>query len=492
MKKRIFLKRLCCLMMAGMLTVLSGAESTQAAIMTWVDVTDFKPVCESLMKFESYAVLPSDAQPFDGKYSYKECIPKGATVYIQELYTTCTGQYNIVNYEGKAYYLNKSAFPLDQVKKRTLLKRKTKADVVKKKGLVGDVLQGDDYGYIYALPDDSKPANCYACAPAGTTVEIVNANYNKNWMKILIAKSYVAYIKKSDVITGDAYLAGAQAKYQPYIKLAKKAKLTYSGILKDYNKTLTKKELCRLAVLWYQAMGNKLPKQKTASPFTDTKDKYVIMAHQLGIIKSTSNKKFSPDEALTEGTYNEIVSQLMKVTDASADACAVAKKNSGWSGSKVPRDEAIARFYKALVPSFQTKNLVSDSQVGYMIAPFDNQNVCLDVWEESKKEGAVIGLWDCKGSNNQRFMIDYDGGNYSLKNVNSLYTLSFSGNKVYQRLQGYKSQIITLEYNSDGTVCIRNGYGQYLDIEGGTPVSGGTLTFKEKSGSSSQKFVFKF
>ena len=218
----------------------------------------------------------------------------------------------------------------------------------------------------------------------------------------------------------------------------------------------------------------------------------MIMAHQLGIIKSTSNKKFSPDEALTEGTYNEIVSQLMKVTDASADACAVAKKNSGWSGSKVPRDEAIARLYKALVPSFQTKNLVSDSQVGYMIAPFDNQNVCLDVWEESKKEGAVIGLWDCKGSNNQRFMIDYDGGNYSLKNVNSLYTLSFSGNKVCQRLQGYKSQIITLEYNDDGSVCIRNGYGQYLDIEGGTPVSGGTLTFKEKSGSSSQKFVFKF
>lgn len=492
MKNRFIMKRLCCLMMAGMLTVLSGAGFTQAATMSTVEVTDFKPVCESLMQFESYAVLPSDAHPFDGKYSYKECIPKGATVYIQELYTTCTGQYNIVNYEGKGYYLNKSAIPLDQVKKRTLLKRKTKADVVKKKGLVGDVLQGDDYGYIYALPDDSKPANCYACAPAGTVVEIVNANYNKKWMKILIAKSYVAYIKKSDVITGDAYLAGAATKYQPYIKLAKKAKLTYSGILKDYNKTLTKKELCRLAVLWYQAMGNKLPKQKTTSPFTDTKDKYVIMAHQLGIIKSTSNKKFSPDEALTEGTYNEIVSQLMKVTDASADACAVAKKNSGWTGSKVPRDEAIARLYKALVPSFQTKNLVSDSQVGYMIAPFDNQHVCLDVWEESKQEGATIGLWDCKGSNNQRFMIDYDGGNYSLKNINSLYTLSFSGNKVCQRLQGYKSQIITLEYNKDGSVCIRNGDGLYLDIEGGTPVAGGTLTFKEKSGSSSQKFVFKF
>lgn len=491
MKKKNILKRFCCLIMVTMLMVLTGVEYVQATTMTWVDATDFKPVCDSLMKFESYAVLPSDAQPFDGKYYYKECIPKGATVYINELYTTCTGQYNIVNYKGKSYYLNKSTIPLDQVKKRTLLKRKTKADVVKKKGLVGDVLQGDDYAYIYALPDDSKPANCYACAPAGSSVEIVNANYNKKWMKILIGQSYVAYIKKSDVKVGDAYLAGAGSKYQPYIKLAKKSKLTYSGILKDYDKRLTKKELCRLSVLWYQAMGNKLPKQKTTSPFKDTKDKYVIMAHQLGIIKSTSNKKFMPDEALTVGTYNEIVDRLMKVTDASKDACAVAHIQQ-WTGSKVYRDEAIARFYKALVPTFKTAYLISDSQVGYMIVTFDNQNVCLDVWEESKQEGATIGLWECTGRNNQRFFIDCDSGNYSLKNVNSLYVLSDSSGNVKQFLQGNKSQIMTFEYNDDGSVCIKNGNGMYLDIADGTPVSGGKLIFREKSGKSSQKFMFKF
>ena len=44
-----------------------------------------------------------------------------------------------------------------------------------------------------------------------------------------------------------------------------------TGILKDYSKTIKKKDLCRLAVLWYQAMGNKLPKQKTTSPFKDTR-----------------------------------------------------------------------------------------------------------------------------------------------------------------------------------------------------------------------------
>lgn len=176
-----------------------------------------------------------------------------------------------MNYKGKAYYLNKSSFDISQAKKITGLKRKTKNDVVKKKGIAGDVLKGADYCYIYSLPDDSKPENCYACVPAGTAVNIINADYSKNWMKVKYKDLYVAYMKKADVKTADAYLAGADAEYQPYIKLAKQSKLTYTGILKDYSKTIKKKELCRLAVLWYQAMGNKLPKQKTTSPFKDTR-----------------------------------------------------------------------------------------------------------------------------------------------------------------------------------------------------------------------------
>lgn len=115
------------------------------------------------------------------------------------------------------------------------------------------------------------PEDCGACVPAGTAVNIINANYNKNWMKVKYKDLYVAYMKKADVKTADTYLAGTGREYQPYIKLAKQLKLTYTGILKDYSKTIKKKDLCRLAVLWYQAMGNKLPKQKTTSPFKDTR-----------------------------------------------------------------------------------------------------------------------------------------------------------------------------------------------------------------------------
>ncbi|MBO5302960.1 MAG: RICIN domain-containing protein [Lachnospiraceae bacterium] len=488
MKKRNLLKRIFCLLLVAILTVHTGAGIAQAQTMSWINITDFKPMYNAVT-FQWYTEMTSDTTPFDGKYYYKECIPKGETVYIEQLYESCTGQYYIVDYKGKGYYLYKSS--IEKLNKVNKPKRTTKKDVVKKKGLAGDVQKPNDYCYIYSSPDDSKAANCYGCVPAGTAIEILDKNYNADWMKIRYKKYYVCYIKKADVNIKDAYLAGAAFVYQPYIKLAKKAKLTYSGILKDYDKTLTKKEMCRLAVLWYKAMGNKLPKQKKTSPYKDTKDKYVIMAHQLGIIKSTSNKKFSPNKALTAKSYNAIVNKLMKVTGASDVACAVARKN-GWAKQKVTRDEAIVRLYKALLPSYKTGYLVNDNQVDYAIVPYDNQKVCLDVMEESRQTGAIIGLWDYKGSTNQRFYIDCNNGICSIKNRNSNYTLTYSSKKVCQQLQGYTSQKITFEYNDDGTVCIKNGYGQYLDIVGGNAVSGGKLFFNDKTGSSSQKFVFKY
>lgn len=488
MKKRNFLKRICSLMLAAILTMHTGVLSVQALTMSWVDITDFKPMYNAVT-FQWYTEMPSNTTPFDGTYYYKEYIPKGETVYIEQLYESCTGQYYIIDYKGKGYYVNKSS--IKTLNKVNSPKRATKKDVVKKNGMAGDVQKSNAYCYIYSSPDDSQAANCYGCVPAGAAIEILDKNYNADWMKIRYKKYYVCYIKKDDVSIGDAYLAGAAPVYQPYIKLAKKAKLTYGGILKDYDKALTKKEMCRLAVLWYQAMGKKLPKQKRTSPYRDTKDKYVIMAHQLGIIKSTSNKKFSPDQALTAKSYNAIVNKLMKAAGASDVACAVARKN-GWEKQKVTRDEAITRLYKALQSGYKTGYLVSDTQVDYAIVPYDNQNVCLDVMEESRQPGAAIGLWTYKGSANQRFYIDCDNGFYSIKNRNSNYTLTYSSKKVCQKLQGYTSQKITFEYNNDGTVCIKNGYGQYLDIAGGNAVSGGTLFFNDKSESSSQKFIFKY
>ena len=64
-------------------------------------------------------------------------------------------------------------------------------------------------------------------------------------------------------------------------------------------------------------------------------------------------------------------------------------------------------------------------------------------------------------------------------------TLTGTTEEVYQDGRGYESQKMTFEYNKDGTVCIVNGNGLYLDIQGGEAVSGAKLIFAPKSGSRS-------
>lgn len=490
MKRKNFLKRLGCLALSAMLLVLAGAEPVQAATSTGVtlDTTDFKAV-SGFRVFEKCGVMKKTVSGDNGEYAYAGSLPKDEIVYMTDMRQCIGTRYYIVVYEGKAYNVLQSA--VTGVKNVNKLSRKAKDDVVKQKGFVGDVGKGGAYTYLYSAPDDTKPENAYAHLPGGYVVDIIDKDYNEDWMKILYKDAFIGYVKKEDINTKDTYLLGAAYDSMPFIKQAKKAKLTYKGILKDYDKPLTKKQMCRVAVQWYQAMGHELPKQSKTSPFSDTKDKYVIMAHQLGIIESTSNKKFSPNEFLTMDTYNKFVDKLMEVADAPSAAGYVARKEYVGT-TKITRDEMIARLYKGLMTTFETGYLVNDYQLKYLIVPFDNQNVCLDVREWSNQPWTTIGLWDCQDwAGNQRFFIECNNGYYTLKNFHSMYVLTSGKDGILQAYKGMGIQKLYFEYNDDGSVCIRNEAGQYLDLKDGTAVAGGKLIFREKTGSSSQKFIFK-
>jgi len=489
MKKKTILKRFCCLLLSAMLLALTGTDYAQAATTTGImlNTSDFKSKGEHV--FDSCGVMKKTVSGDDGRYSYFRSLPEGETVYLTDTWKCIGTQYYVAVYKGKAYNVLQSA--VTDVKSVHKPGLKEKDDVVKQQGFVDNDNQGGAYAYIYSAPDDTKPENAYAHLPGGYVVEIIDKDYNEDWMKILYKDAYIGYVKKEDINTKDTYLLGAEYDSMPFIKQAKKAKLTYKGILKDYDKPLTKKQMCRVAVQWYQAIGHKLPKQSTKSPFSDTKDKYVIMAHQLGIIESTSDKKFSPNEFLTMDTYNKFVDKLMEVADAPSAAGYVARKEYVGT-TKITRDEMIARLYKGLMTTFETGYLVNDYQLKYLIEPFDNQNVCLDVWEWSKQSGTTIGLWDCQDwAGNQRFFIECNNGHYTLKNFDSMYVLTSGKYGIYQTDKGKGIQKLYFEYNDDGSVCIRNEEGMYLDLKDGTAVAGGKLIFREKTGSSSQKFIFK-
>ena len=120
------------------------------------------------------------------------------------------------------------------------------------------------------------------------------------------------------------------------------AKLTYSEILKDYDKILTKKEFCRLAVNWYKATGHKLPKQSKKSPYTDTNDSYVIMAYQLGIIKGTSDKKFQPNKEVSYTQFNKLMKSMLSAAKVKNKVYPYVKFDFD-----VTREGAIRNLYRA-------------------------------------------------------------------------------------------------------------------------------------------------
>ena len=85
---------------------------------------------------------------------------------------------------------------------------------------------------------------------------------------------------------------------------------------------------------WYKATGHKLPKQSKKSPFIDTKDPYVIMAYQLGIVKSTKNNKVKPEDPVLHDQYNTMVKRLLRVAGESSELYGVMNADTLGSYSK--------------------------------------------------------------------------------------------------------------------------------------------------------------
>lgn len=251
-------------------------------------------------------------------------------------------------------------------------------------------------------------------------MQVINPNYNSQWAEILWGSELIGYIQKDCLNYADAYLGYLDVRSQQDIKQAKKAKLTYSGILKDYDKILTKKEFCRLAVNWYKATGHKLPKQSKKSPFTDTKDPYVIMAYQLGIVKSTKNNKFQPNKELLGDQYDALVKRLLRVAGA---PIGLWEKNDDKNQQfRIKEIHGFTLIYnvnsgKALTG---TDNEVYQEAIGYdcqklsfkynsdgTVSIINGEGRYLDIKDGAAKSGGTL-IWASKsGSSTQKWVFTY-------------------------------------------------------------------------------------
>ena len=495
--KKQSLRTAICLMLVLAMLVTILPENVQAASSAASFTTD-------LVDLNGWEMIRAYGKAGKGGVSFPSTslgIPEGETVYVIDSRSTCEGkQLYRVYYEGRVWsaYSNnildlKDTALVDAYLTKQNRELKGKKVKAKKDAVVGNVMDPLHYYYVYAKPKVSDK-NCIGAVCVGDTMQVINANYNSKWAEVLWKSDYVGYIQKDCLNYADAYLGYLSLRSQQDVKQAKKAKLTFDGILKDYDKELTKKEFCRLAVNWYKATGHKLPKQSKKSPYTDTKDSYVIMAYQLGIIKSTASKKFQPDKKVSYAQYNTMIKKLLSITKKSKIYDYVSLYNS--EEVSLSREQAIRRFYRAY-KMVQKKDylLTGDdyyyNDIVYTISPADNPNVCLDDWEWSDASGAEIGLYEKKaGNKNQKFVLYNVNGFTIITNVWSQKTLNGTTQKVYQDYREYEAEKMRFQYNNDGTVCIINGDGLYLDIKDGQAVSGAHLIFAPKSGSSTQKFVF--
>ena len=90
----------------------------------------------------------------------------------------------------------------------------------------------------------------------------------------------------------------------------------------------------------------------------------------------------------------------------------------------------------------------------------------------------------------QKFFLYNVNGFTIINNAWAQKTMNGTTQKKNQDYREYEAEKMRFQYNNDGTVCIINGDGLYLDIKDGQAVSGAHLIFAPKSGSSTQKWVF--
>lgn len=501
-KKQSRWRMVICLMLSFVMLAGVLAEPVQAAVYTPGLTTDFAQL-EPIAAFQTYGKAgPGGA----GILNTVLTIPEGEIVYLMYERNACNGMYIYsVFWKGRMWQVNaKDIVDLKATKFNSAYTEKWAREEikgqtvkVKKTVLLGKITEPLKYYYVYANPKvtDGNVIGVYA---AGGAVDIIKENYNAKWAEILFGQC-VGYVQRDYLNHADAYLSGATRNTQASIKQAKKLGLT-QGIIKpgDYESCIKKKDFCRLAVNWYKATGHKLPKQSKKSPFTDTKDPYVIMAYQLGIVKSTKNNKFQPNKELLDDQYDALVKRLLRVAGAPSAVFNVMRADTlGFWHEGITRERALVAFYNAYRMLQKTDYLVNDFydpdySIVYTISPADNPKLCLDVYDKSTDRGAPIGLWEKNDDKNQQFRIKEIHGFTLIYNVNSGKALTGTDNEVYQEAIGYDCQKLSFKYNSDGTVSIINGEGRYLDIKDGAAKSGGTLIWAPKSGSSTQKWVFTY
>lgn len=292
---------------------------------------------------KEFSVMEQSVPLKDGTIT--DTVKSGDAVYVTDRQTACDSgiDYLLVIYDGRRYWLGQK-----YVKEILPVKKTSGAGTkqVVKNAVAGDSLNQNDFFYIYSKPDDSNPENIFGMLFSGDTLGVSDENYNSEWAQLNVGNRFVCYIRKKNVNYADSYLIGAKHEYQKDVKLARKSKLTYDGILGNYSSFLTKQEFARLAENWLNAVGSKQNVQtvfKNVSASDYAPDYKTIME-----LYGEAYASIAGGNDFNVGKFNALMKSLARTAKFSDSVCEAGKSES-MQASPICRDEAIHLFYQAYI-----------------------------------------------------------------------------------------------------------------------------------------------
>lgn len=144
-------------------------------------------------------------------------------------------------------------------------------------------------------------------------------------------------------------------------------------------------------------------------------------------MKSTSGKKFKPNQVISGKEYDTMLKRLVKAAGESENAYKLGEGDF-FGDEDISRQQAIHFLYLAYQATRDTDYLATiymdDRAVNYTISPADNKKLCLDNWW-SMDHGTAFKLLEKNGNTpNQIFCLRKTNGFLSIYNKCSSYTLT--------------------------------------------------------------------
>lgn len=197
-------------------------------------------------------------------------------------------------------------------------------------------------------------------------IEITAMDYKGGSTKVkftvLATDGSIIYLPDSGM-SAVASLNGASSQLVSELLEAYRNKLTVSHLMSSYDKSITRKEFCELAVNFYKEVGKKELPALPANPFKDAKSSEVLKAYSAGIMKGITKDRFMPDEKLTRLQACEaMVGMIRKLKPSAIQNCTLDFSDAGKLSASARESMSICYQYGLI--EFKTGNKI-DPQ-GYL------------------------------------------------------------------------------------------------------------------------------